>query len=88
MYALFVRDVPFCVVQITKCQSQVALCHMIPFFFPTEIQSREERSRQYFETDLMLGDHCDEEDELYDRVGARLARCPPRTSTSVSWSYL
>lgn len=32
-----------------------------------KIKSREERSRLYFDTDLMLGDCCDEEDELYDR---------------------
>ena len=37
----------------------------------SELQMREERSKQYFETDINLGDDYgyNEMDELYDRVG-------------------
>lgn len=65
--------------QITSLHHDVILV-----LFLTEIKSREERSRQYFDTDLMLGDHCDEEDELYDRVGVQSAyTCGPLASAYV-----
>ena len=41
----------------------------------SELQSREERSKQYFDTDLMSADNYmgDEADELYDKVGGLLS---------------